>query len=836
MSIKNYFPKRKNLDPKIYGYIDLVDINLKGWIKVGETLRDVEVRVKQQYPTKRPTGKPYKVIFAESSMRNDGSTFRDKDVLKLLEKKGFQVESEWAKITLSDLIAAFKSLRDGIEFDTNRNLNFKMRPEQENAVKTTIGFINKLRKSNPKEEGRFLWNAKMRFGKTFAAYQLAKKMNWKKILILTYQPVVQNSWENDLNRHVDFKGWQFISKDELKNEIKIDNSKPLVCFGSFQDFLGKNKYGGIKSKNEWVHAKNWDCIIYDEYHYGAWNEKSKELTDNSEKEEKSEVRYLKGEGRDYYDHDLMPITGNFHLYLSGTPFRALTNGEFVDDQIFNWSYIDEQREKLNFKGEINPYRSLPRINLLTYQLPQEIIEIVNKGEFDEFNLSEFFSAEGDEENAKFKYEDQVQKWLNFISGTYAPQRYQDLKINQFKAPVPFSDLNLLSSLTHTFWFLPSVAACYAMNNMLKSKNNTFYHDYNIVCAAGSKAGIGVKALKPVKKAMEPDPLKTKTITLSCRKLHSGVSVNPWTGVFMLRNLNSPEMYFQTAFRVQTPWSINNSDIGANNNEEIIKEECYIFDFAPHRALRQLSSYAIQIDPDPEKDDETKVKDFISFLPVLAYEEGQLKLINAAGVLERAMSGTSATLLAKKWTSSNLINLDNEVLSRVLNDNKAMSSLSRLEAFRNLNEEIEVIINSSKKIKEIKKEKDQEDVKDKKKELTKEQKEYKNARKELAKKFKKLASRIPIFMYLTDYRERTLKDVIKELEPGLFKKVTGLSEKEFDHLQSLGIFNSSLMNVAVGDFKRCEDRSLSYTGIFKHEGLDVGLWETVISEEEYQNTF
>ena len=336
--------------------------------------------------------------------------------------------------------------------------------------------------------------------------------------------------------------------------------------------------------------------------------------------------------------------------------------------------------------------------------------------------------------------------------------------------------------------------------------------------------------------MEPDPLKTKTITLSCRKLHSGVSVNPWTGVFMLRNLNSPEMYFQTAFRVQTPWSINNSDIGANNNEEIIKEECYIFDFAPHRALRQLSSYAIQIDPDPEKDDETKVKDFISFLPVLAYEEGQLKLINAAGVLERAMSGTSATLLAKKWTSSNLINLDNEVLSRVLNDNKSKSSLRRLEAFRNLNEEIEVIINSSKKIKEIKKEKDQDDVKDKKKELTKEQKEYKNARKELAKKFKKLASRIPIFMYLTDYRERTLKDVIKELEPGLFKKVTGLSEKEFDHLQSLGIFNSSLMNVAVGDFKRCEDRSLSYTGIFKHEGLDVGLWETVISEEEYQNTF
>ena len=834
MSLKNYFPERKAIDPKIYGYVDLKDFSLKEFIKIGETTRDVTTRVKEQYPIKRPGSQPFKIIFTKTSMRNDGTIFRDKDILNFLKKNGFHVDGEWAKISVQELEAAYESVKSGAEFDSKRTLNFKMRPEQEDAVQRTINYINAVKQDNHLEEGRFLWNAKMRFGKTFAAYQLAKKMDWKKILVLTYQPVVQNAWEEDLKNHIDFKGWQFFSNDTLTNSNKIDNSKPLVCFGSFQDFLGKNNLGGIKSKNEWVHAKNWDCIIYDEYHYGAWNEKSKELTDNSEKDEKSEVKFLKGEGRDYYQHELMPITGDFHLYLSGTPFRALTNGEFIEDQIFNWSYVDEQRAKKSFVGKFNPYETLPRINLLTYQLPNEITSITDKGEFNEFNLSEFFAASGEGKDAKFKYEDHVQKWLDFIRGNYSPAKYEDLKIHQFKAPIPFSDVSLLSSLTHTFWFLPSVSSCNAMNNLLESSNNVFFHDYEVICAAGKNVGVGVKALEPVNKAMD-NPLKSKTITLSCRKLHSGVSVPPWTGIFMLRNLNSPEMYFQTAFRVQTPWTIKNSDLNNPNNEEIIKEECYIFDFAPNRALRQLSSYAIQIDPDPSKDDETKVKDFISFLPVLAYEEGQLKLISAAGILERAMSGTSATLLAKKWTSSALINVGDDVLSRVLNDEMAMSSLSRLEAFRNLNEEIEVIINSSKKIKELKKSKDDSDPV-KKKQLTEAQKTFKKSREELAKKFKKLASRIPIFMYLTDHRERTMQDVIKEINPDLFRKVTGMTEKEFDHLQSLGIFNANVMNVAVGDFKRCEDRSLSYSGIFKHEGLNVGLWETVITSEEYEQTF
>ncbi len=302
---------------------------------------------------------------------------------------------------------------------------------------------------------------------------------------------------------------------------------------------------------------------------------------------------------------------------------------------------------------------------------------------------------------------------------------------------------------------------------------------------------------------------------------------------MLKNLNSPEMYFQTAFRVQTPWVISNNDI--KNDYIIIKKEGYIFDFAPQRALRRLSDYACKLNPE-EQDEEKKVQEFIKFLPVLAYEGGQLKTIDAAGVLERAMSGTSATLLAKKWASSDIINVDNLTLEKLLSDKDAMKFLSKIEAFRNINDEIEVIINSSKKIHKIKKDNENETSKKNKKKLSEEEKVFRKNRDELAKKLKKLASRIPLFMYLTDFREKTLKDVIRELEPDLFNKVTGLTKKQFDKLISIGVFNSNIMNTAVGDFKRYEDMSLSYSGVYRHEGLSVGLWETVLTQEEFRERF
>ncbi|MCS6303952.1 MAG: DEAD/DEAH box helicase family protein [Nitrospira sp.] len=831
----DFFPPRPISCPTIYAYED-TNLQYTGLLKkVGYTTVDVQGRVGQQYPTLRPGKPPYRIALEESAMRNDGTVFTDHDIHRMLRLHSVKnPEGEWFRSTVAQLKAAIIAVRTGELNEESRSLDFKMRPEQEAAIEKTAAYFSGWRKEkgNRNKPPRFLWNAKMRFGKTFAAYQLAKRMGWRKVLVLTFKPAVQSAWEEDLKCHVDFKGWQFIKPGGLTYE-QADKKRPFVCFGSFQDYLGRNpSTGGIKTKNEWVHSTHWDCVILDEYHYGAWRENAKELF---EAEDKKEVEFGEGEGVKDFDEDSMPITTDTYLYLSGTPFRAIASGEFIEEQIYNWTYSDEQRAKRDWKGPKNPYAALPRIVLLTYQLPDAIREIAMQGEFNEFDLNVLFSAERIGDKAKFKYEDEVQKWLDLIRGSFMPTSVDNLKLGAQKPPMPFSDARLLDMLSHTFWFLPSVAACHAMRNLLAQKHNRFYHDYKVIVAAGSTAGIGAAALPPVQDAMD-DPITTKTITLSCGKLTTGVTVKPWTGILMLRNSSSPETYFQAAFRVQSPWTVANPDGATPNEEQIIKEECYVFDFAPDRALRQIADYSCRLNVN-EVSPEKKVEEFISFLPVLAYDGSSMKQIDAAGILDMAMSGTTATLLARRWESALLVNVDNGTLRRLMENKKAMEALMSIEGFRNLNQEIETIINKSDAVKKARKEANDEELSSKeKKELTKEEKEYKNLRKQIQEKLIKFATRIPIFMYLTDYRERSLKDVITQLEPGLFKKVTGLTMKDFELLVSLGIFNSALMNDAVYKFKRYEDSSLSYTGINRHEGEDVGLYDTVLSRSDYEATF
>jgi len=402
--------------------------------------------------------------------------------------------------------------------------------------------------------------------------------------------------------------------------------------------------------------------------------------------EEKEAEYWEGKEMEDFDEDILPITTDHYLYLSGTPFRAIASGEFIEEQIYNWTYSDEQRAKESWKTPNNPYAALPRMVLMTYQLPDSIREIALKGEFNEFDLNEFFRAEGLGEEARFKYENEVQKWLDLIRGAFLETTVDNLKMGARKPPFPFSDARLLNVLTHTLWFLPSVASCYAMRNLMEQRQNKFYHDYNIVVAAGNAAGIGVAALEPVLKAMD-DPLKTKTITLTCGKLTTGVTVRPWTGIFMLRNSSSPETYFQAAFRVQSPWTLKNPDGLSPNEELILKEECYVFDFAPDRALRQIADYACRLDVN-ETNPEKKVEEFISFLPVLAYDGSSMKRIDAAGILDMAMSGTTATLLARRWESALLVNVDNDTLRRLMSNEEAMRALMDIEGFRNLNQDIE----------------------------------------------------------------------------------------------------------------------------------------------------
>lgn len=847
MAKQDFFPSKPDATPIIYGFVEPNNPELEGLIKVGFTARTIEERMREHYPTLKPGTKPYEVVFVEPAVRSDGTSFRDHEVhVKLKHHGHVKVRdaegktTEWIRCTIDELRAAWLAVRDRTDNKEERTQDFSMRPEQRRAVEKTLDYYRSVENENPERAPKFLWNAKMRFGKTFATYQLAKRMNAKRVLVLTFKPAVQAAWHDDLMCHVDFEGWQFVTREGLQFE-GADPDRPIVCFGSFQDFMGRDKStGGIKPRNEWVHLTEWDLVVFDEYHFGAWNENSKNLFVqededelNTTEEKVSTAAETKVKDMIEYDETYLPITTKHYLFLSGTPFRALASGEFIEEQIYNWTYSDEQAAKEMWTSaqanEPNPYASLPRMVMLTYKVPDEIIDVARGGEYNSFDLNAFFEAKGEGNNAEFVMKEHVQKWLNLMRGSYMPQSHDDLKLGAQKPALPYSDTRLLNVLNHTVWYLPRVNSCYAMRNLLNEPQNTFFRDYRINVAAGVEAGVGLAALERVQETMQ-DPLKSKTITLTCGKLTTGVTVKPWTGIFMLTNMRSPETYFQAAFRVQSPWTVK----GDNGEEEIIKQECYVFDFALDRSLRMVSDYSCRLSTG-NVSPEQKVGEFIDFLPVLAYDGSAMKQVSAAEILDIAMAGISATLLARRWESALLVNVDNDTLSRILNNEEALRALMSIEGFRSLNQDIETIINKSEAVKKAKKqaaENDEEIPPKKKKELSEEEKEYKSKRKEIQEKLIKFATRIPVFMYLTDFREQTLQDVITQLEPGLFYKVTGLSVRDFELLVSLGVFNNGLMNDAVYKFRRYEDASLTYTGINKHKGEHVGLFDTSLSELDY----
>lgn len=847
--VEELLPPKSAARLKIYAWSpEKPPVGYEGLLKIGQTTKaDVNVRIRESQGQMQ---QEYTVYVDESAQREDGSNFSDRDVIQRLIAKGFEnphigSSREWVRCSPEDVLAAITELRVGQPYEGRRYQTFQMRPEQESAVERTMAYYLSIWKENRGNAPRFLWNAKMRFGKTFTAYQLAKRMGAKRILVVTFKPAVQDAWHDDLISHVDFEGWQYRNAALMQDMPDIDVDAPLVYFGSFQDLLGTDRATGtIKAKNEWLHTINWDLAIFDEYHFGAWRDAARELFEGEDvTEAKKELTAEYHAGLDIFDEELqelgnsenqfLPITTRAYLYLSGTPFRALGTGEFIEEQIFNWTYTDEQEAKTRWAqeqpGAWNPYGALPEMRLLTYQMPDELISVAHQGEFDEFDLNTFFSATGRGSEARFTYEPEVQKWLDLIRGEHLPTQIDHLKAGT-QPPFPYADVRLLPYLQHSFWFLPNVAACEAMANLLRVRHNTYWHDYDVLVVAGPGAGVGIDALPPVREAIG-DGISTKTITLSCGKLTTGVTVKQWSSILMLRNLNSPETYFQAAFRVQSPWSIKNPDGDDPSREEVLKPVSFVFDFAPTRALRQIAEYGARLNPHADNP-ETAVAQLVRFLPVLAYDGANMTQVDAGAILDISMAGTSATLLARKWESAILVNVDNATLRKVMDNPDAMSAIMSIEGFRALGSDVfEAVINKSEAVSKTRKEKGGSLTSAEKKTLTKEEKEYKSKRKQIQDKLIKFATRIPAFMYLTDYRENTLQDVITKIEPELFKMVTGLTVGDFHLLVELGVFNSVHMNQAVFEFRRYEDASLGYTGLRTHKDLRVvGLYDTVITLE------
>lgn len=840
--ISELLPPKPERRLRIYAY-SIQDEAHQGWLKIGQTTVDVKTRVAQQLQT--PAIMNYTIELDELAERNDGTLIRDHDVRARLVKKGFpNPVGEWICCDVDDVKTVLTELRTGKELTRSRHQTFPLRTEQAEAVGKTYSYFKSIWAEGENRIPRFLWNAKMRFGKTFAAYQLAARMSARKILVVTFKPAVGDSWQSDLESHVDFEGWRFVTSGSEGPEA-AGADQPLVYFGSFQDLLGKDKAGNIKAKNEWLHATNWDLVILDEYHFGAWRENAQELfegEDSSVAKKEVALEYDAGLGV-FNEHrgelssqesEFLPITTRAYLYLSGTPFKALATGEFIEEQIFNWTYTDEQRSKQEFANKHpnawNPYAALPEMRLFTYQMPDELISVANQGEFYEFDLNAFFEANGTGATARFAHADDVQKWLDIIRGNYLPTQIDSLKAGT-RPPFPYSDTRLLPYLQHSFWFLPSVAACHAMANLLAEPQNDYWQRYGVLVVAGSSAGVGLEALPPVRHAIGAGH-DSRTITLSCGKLTTGVTVPQWSSILMLRNLKAPETYFQAAFRVQSSWTIKNPNGDSPNEEEILKPVCFVFDFAPTRALRQIADYGVGLAPE-ESNPERAVEELVRFLPVLAYDGSYMTQVDAGGILDIAMAGTSASLLARKWESAILVNVDNDTLRRIMGNRAAMDAVMNIEGFRALGSDVfETVVNKSEKVKDVKRDKGNALTPKEKKELSAEEKEYRSKRKQIQDKLIKFATRIPAFMYLTDFRENTLQDVITKLEPELFKAVTGLTVSDFNLLVSLRVFNAVHMNQAVFAFRRYEDASLSYTGIESHAGLrHYGLYDTVVAVDD-----
>lgn len=595
----------KTIYPQIYAYTLPTVSNDAGWIKIGYTERkNVDARILEQTKT-AAINLPYNKLWTEpAKFNNSDKWFTDKQFHAYLRKfKNVKQRSntEWFYYDgiPEKAHVDFDDFRNNKFSQAKEQLDYTLRPEQEDAVKKTFAYA----KSH--EGGEFLWNAKPRFGKTLATYDLARRLDAVNVLIVTNRPAIANSWFDDFQK---FIAWQtkylFVStSDSLKarpalarsdflNEVSENEDVRQIAFISLQDLKGAISFGGPYDKLKWVKDLNWDLLVVDESH----------------------------EGRDTFKTDIAfeQIKRKFTLNLSGTPFKALAADKFSDEQIYNWTYADEQKAKQEWPKDVeenNPYEKLPCLNMFSYQMSQMITDEVNKGaEIDgknidyAFDLNEFFETN---DAGKFVHEVDVKKWLNSLTHN---EKY------------PFSTPELRNELKHTFWLLNRVSSAKALEKLLK--NDPVFENYEIILAAGNGKSsdddqiINEKALDRVRKAIKTHD---KTITLSVGQLTTGVTVPEWTAVLMLSNIKSPSLYMQAAFRAQNPWEF---EVDGKMHQ---KKTAYVFDFAPERTLMIYDEFANNLSPKTangggtSEDRKDNIRTLLNFFPVIA-EDNEGKMI------------------------------------------------------------------------------------------------------------------------------------------------------------------------------------------------------------------
>ena len=800
-----------------------------GLLKVGQTTKGTaRARIKQQLNTAYPGLKGVSILLDEPATRADGSEFRDHDVHAAIVAAGInRTGGEWFEATLDEVRAAIEVVRSGVAYSPKRTQSFGMRPEQQRAVEITAAYF---RAQGTGQAPKFLWNAKMRFGKTFTTYQLAREMGWNRVLVLTFKPAVATAWHDDLVSHVNFDGWLYVDKNSTDKERyeAADYDGPAVWFASLQDLGGRDANGQIKAKNEVIHLIEWDAIVLDEYHFGAWRDSARELYDPADAKELEQILDLDEDvDAGVTTEDLveeLKVKADHYLYLSGTPFRAITDGEFTEDAIFNWTYVDEQREKTTWDDpdRPNPYITLPSMEMYSYDMGKDAADYADDGEFNGFSLNELFKATKTDDSFTFERPDEVGEFLEMLRGKLSDQMKLQV-LTQDKPPFPYEAVRFKNAVTHSVWYMNNVAACFAMADLLTQ--HPYFSQFEIVVAAGNKAGQGIAALPPVEAAIEDVKKHEKvgSITLSVGKLMTGVTVPEWGAIFMLRSLKSPESYFQAAFRVQSPWAYHD----AEGNLDLRKPVCYVFEFDPNRALSLVAEYGSKLATTGDTTPAQAIGELINYLPIFGFTGGAMTQLDATDVLNWASAGVGAAALARRWNSPLLVNVNEHTLSAVLAQPALMEALENIEDFRALVDNAAQVITNTKDLKKAKRDQGGKLTPEQKKKQT----ETAKRRTEIREKLQKFLAKIPVFMYATDYREEALKHVIESLDSALFERVTGLTVADFKTLNDLGLFNAQHMNHAIYQFKRFESASLDYALTDdererRHQNEQVGLWDTV----------
>ena len=555
-----------------------------------ESLREAAHKRIRQYT--KTAGIAYQLLYTEISIFVRSGmimTFNDKQVHKVLERSGIKRKEfegvtgadEWYCCdleTVKKAIAAVKRGETSLHPSdiTQGQSPIIFRPEQQEA-------INKTRKRF-KKGNQMLWNAKMRFGKTLSALQVVKEEEYVRTLILTHRPVVDKGWFEDFGKiFYDSPHYHYGSRNqgELFGKLEQLASKgnKYVYFASMQDLRGSEQVGGKFDKNNEIFKTPWDLVIVDEAHEGT----KTELGQNVLKELIKEHTKV--------------------LQLSGTPFNLFD--DYSEEEIFTWDYVMEQKAKQAWTTdnpyEPNPYASLPAINIYTYDLGTLMSEYVEDEKA--FNFREFFRTKDDD---TFIHEKDVDRFLDLLCKEDKDSLY------------PYSNDTFRRIFRHTLWLVPGVKAARALSNKLK--NHPVFGKFQPVNVAGDgdEEEANEEALKKVNNAIGPDPDETYTITLSCGRLTTGVSIKPWTAVFMMAGSfsTSAAQFMQTIFRVQTPFTIHGR----------MKEQCYAFDFAPDRTLRVLAETAkVSAKAGKQTEEDRRILgDFLNFCPIISIDGSQMK--------------------------------------------------------------------------------------------------------------------------------------------------------------------------------------------------------------------